>query len=119
VAPTQFSAADTVRVVLEAVDQSDLDATEAAAAPDVRYRRQDGWDTNPLCCNLFRVNDRPVRDHRIDTDVSPAKAVGGGPLGAGEAAGRSMGLRLVSVPVVVLAVALALYGVNPNFAVTV
>jgi hypothetical protein len=119
VAPTQFSAADTVRVVRGAVDQSDLDAAEAPAAPDVRYRRLDGWELNPLCCNLFRVNDGLVQDYRIDTDVNPVKAVGGGPLGAGEAVGRSMVLRLVSVQVVVLAAALARYGVNPNFAVTV
>ena len=40
---------------------------------------------------------------------------GGGPVGVG----RSMRLSLVSVNVVVLSAALALYGVNPNFALTV
>jgi len=40
-------------------------------------------------------------------------------VGVGEAAARSMWFSLVSVQVVVLAAALALYGVNPNFAVTV
>ncbi|GFG62822.1 membrane protein [Mycobacterium kubicae] len=44
---------------------------------------------------------------------------GGGPVGVGEAVGRSMRLSLVSVQVVVLCAALALYGVNPNFALTV
>ncbi|BBX75400.1 ABC transporter permease [Mycobacterium shinjukuense] len=44
---------------------------------------------------------------------------GGGPVGVGEAVGRSMRFSLVSVNVVVLCAALALYGVNPNFALTV
>jgi phospholipid/cholesterol/gamma-HCH transport system permease protein len=44
---------------------------------------------------------------------------GGGPVGVGEAVGRSMRFSLVSVQVVVLFAALALYGVNPNFALTV
>ncbi|MGB9305618.1 MAG: ABC transporter permease [Mycobacterium sp.] len=44
---------------------------------------------------------------------------GGGPVGVGEAVGRSMRFSLVSVQVVVLSAALALYGVNPNFALTV
>jgi phospholipid/cholesterol/gamma-HCH transport system permease protein len=43
----------------------------------------------------------------------------GGPVGVGEAVGRSMRLSLVSVQVVVLSAALALYGVDPNFALTV
>jgi phospholipid/cholesterol/gamma-HCH transport system permease protein len=43
----------------------------------------------------------------------------GGPVGVGEAVGRSMRLSLVSVQVVVLAGTLAIYGVNPNFALTV
>ncbi len=43
----------------------------------------------------------------------------GGPVGVGEGVGRSMRLSLVSVQVVVLFAALALYGVNPNFALTV
>jgi phospholipid/cholesterol/gamma-HCH transport system permease protein len=43
----------------------------------------------------------------------------GGPVGVGEAVGRSMRLSLVSVQIVVLSAALALYGVNPNFALTV
>jgi hypothetical protein len=119
VAPTQFSAADTVRVVRGAVDPPDLNATEAPAAPDVRYRRPDGRELNPLCWNLFRVNDELARDYRIDTDVNPVKAVGRGPVGAGEAVGRSMVLGLVSVQVVVLAAALALCGAKPNCAVTV
>jgi len=46
-------------------------------------------------------------------------SAGGGPVGVGEAVGRSMRFSLVSVQVVVLAAALALYGVNPNFALTV
>src|ERR1700735_4738193 len=44
---------------------------------------------------------------------------GGGPVAVGEGVGRSMRFSLVSVQVVVLAAALALYGVNPNFALTV
>jgi len=43
----------------------------------------------------------------------------GAEVGVGEAVGRSMRFSLVSVQVVVLAAALALYGVNPNFALTV
>ncbi|WP_102144109.1 ABC transporter permease [Mycobacterium hubeiense] len=42
----------------------------------------------------------------------------GGPVGVGEAVGRSMRFSLVSVTVVVLFAALALYGVNPNFNLT-
>src|ERR1700758_2476769 len=43
----------------------------------------------------------------------------GGPVGVGEAVGRSMRFSLVSVQVVALFGALALYGVNPNFNLTV
>jgi phospholipid/cholesterol/gamma-HCH transport system permease protein len=43
----------------------------------------------------------------------------GGPVGVGEAVGRSMRLSLVSVQVVTLSAALALYGVDPNFNLTV
>jgi phospholipid/cholesterol/gamma-HCH transport system permease protein len=43
----------------------------------------------------------------------------GGPVGVGEAVGRSMRFSLVSVQVVILAAGLALYGVDPNFALTV
>lgn len=43
----------------------------------------------------------------------------GGPVGVGQAVGRSMRLSLVSVVVVVLLAQLALYGVNPNFNLTV
>src|SRR5271168_921998 len=43
----------------------------------------------------------------------------GGPVGVGEAVGRSMRLSLVSVQVVTLFAALALYGVDPNFNLTV
>ena len=43
----------------------------------------------------------------------------GGPVGVGEAVGRSMRFSLVSVQVVILAAELALYGVDPNFALTV
>src|ERR1700757_5503291 len=43
----------------------------------------------------------------------------GGPVGVGAAVGRSMRLSLVSVQVVTLFAALALYGVNPNFNLTV
>lgn len=42
----------------------------------------------------------------------------GGPVGVGEAVGRSMRLSLVSVQVVVLLAELALYGTNPNFNLT-
>ena len=44
---------------------------------------------------------------------------GGGPVGVGEAVGRSMRFSLVSTVVVVLLATLALYGVNPNFHLTV
>jgi phospholipid/cholesterol/gamma-HCH transport system permease protein len=44
---------------------------------------------------------------------------GGGPVGVGESVGRSMRFSLVSVQVVVLLGTLAVYGVNPNFALTV
>ena len=43
----------------------------------------------------------------------------GGPVGVGEAVGRSMRFSLVSVQVVVLGGTLAIYGVNPNLALTV
>jgi phospholipid/cholesterol/gamma-HCH transport system permease protein len=43
----------------------------------------------------------------------------GGPVGVGEAVGRSMRFSLVSVQTVVLLGTLAIYGVNPNFALTV
>jgi phospholipid/cholesterol/gamma-HCH transport system permease protein len=43
----------------------------------------------------------------------------GGPVGVGEAVGRSMRFSLVSVQVVVLLASMALYGVNPNFNLTV
>ncbi|CMM34247.1 MlaE family ABC transporter permease [Mycobacterium tuberculosis] len=46
-------------------------------------------------------------------------AAGGGPVGVGEAVGRSMRFSLVSVQVVVLFAELALYGVDPNFNLTV
>ncbi|KBG60645.1 ABC transporter permease YrbE1B [Mycobacterium tuberculosis variant africanum MAL010100] len=46
-------------------------------------------------------------------------AAGGGPVGVGEAVGRSMRFSLVLVQVVVLFAALALYGVDPNFNLTV
>jgi phospholipid/cholesterol/gamma-HCH transport system permease protein len=43
----------------------------------------------------------------------------GGPVGVGEAVGRAMRASLVAVAIVVLLVALALYGVDPNFNLTV
>jgi phospholipid/cholesterol/gamma-HCH transport system permease protein len=43
----------------------------------------------------------------------------GGPVGVGEAVGRSMRFSLVSVNVVILLAQLALYGVDPNFNFTV
>jgi phospholipid/cholesterol/gamma-HCH transport system permease protein len=43
----------------------------------------------------------------------------GGPVGVGEAVGRSMRFSLVAVNVVILLAELALYGVNPNFDFTV
>ncbi|KEB68449.1 ABC transporter permease YrbE1B [Mycobacterium tuberculosis M1759] len=46
-------------------------------------------------------------------------AAGGCPVGVGEAVGRSMRFSLVSVQVVVLFAALALYGVDSNFNLTV
>jgi hypothetical protein len=119
VASTQFSAANTVRVVLEAVDQSDLDTTEVPAALDVHYRRLAGRELNLPCCNLFRVSDGVVRDCRIYLDVNPVIVAGGGPVGVGDAVGRSMRFLLVSVQVVVLVAALALYSANPNCALTV
>jgi phospholipid/cholesterol/gamma-HCH transport system permease protein len=42
----------------------------------------------------------------------------GGPVGVGEAVGRSMRVSLVAIVVVVLLTSLALYGVNPNFNLT-
>ncbi|MDD7812097.1 ABC transporter permease [Mycolicibacter sinensis] len=42
----------------------------------------------------------------------------GGPVGVGAAVGQSMRLSLVTVPTVVLLAALALYGVDPNFNLT-
>ncbi|MGH3561776.1 MAG: ABC transporter permease [Mycobacterium sp.] len=42
----------------------------------------------------------------------------GGPVGVGEAVGRSMRFSLVSVNVIILLDQLALYGVNPNFNLT-
>ena len=117
-ASTQFSAANTVRVLLKAVDQSDLDTIEVPTAPDFHYLRVDGVELNLPCCSVFRVSDGLVRDYRIYMDVNPVIA-GGGPVGVGEAAGRSMRFSLVSLQVVVLAAALALYGVNPNCALTV
>jgi phospholipid/cholesterol/gamma-HCH transport system permease protein len=44
---------------------------------------------------------------------------GGGPVGVGEAVGKSMRASLVAIVVVVLLASLALYGVNPNFNLTV
>ena len=114
-ASTQFSATNTVRVVLEAVDQSDLDTIEVPTGPDVHYRRLDGRELNLPSCNVFRVSDGLIRDYRIYTDVNPVIVAGGGPVGVGEAAGRSMRFSLVSVQVVVLAP----YGANPNVALTV
>ena len=118
-ASTQFGAANTVRVELEAVGQSDLDTIELPIGTDVHYRRLDGRELNLLCCNVFRVSDGLVRDYRIYMDVNPVIVAGGGPVGVGEAVGRSMRFLLVSVQVVVLVAALALDGVNPNCALTV
>jgi hypothetical protein len=115
VASTQFSAANTVRVELAAVGQSDLDTIKLPIGTDVQYRRLAGRELNLPCCNVFRVSDGLVRDYRIYLDVNPVIVA----VGAGEAAGRSMRFLLVSVQVVVLAAALALYGANPNFALTV
>jgi phospholipid/cholesterol/gamma-HCH transport system permease protein len=43
----------------------------------------------------------------------------GGPVGVGEALGRSMRFSPIAVVLVPLFAVLALYGVNPNFALTV
>lgn len=43
----------------------------------------------------------------------------GGPVGVGVAVGRSMRASLIAIVLVVLAASLALYGVNPNFNLTV
>ena len=43
----------------------------------------------------------------------------GGPVGVGEAVGKSMRASLIAVVVVVLLASLAIYGVNPNFNLTV
>ncbi len=43
----------------------------------------------------------------------------GGPVGVGEAVGKSMRTSLVVVQFVVLFASLALYGTNPNFNLTV
>ncbi|HYB80958.1 MAG TPA: ABC transporter permease [Mycobacterium sp.] len=43
----------------------------------------------------------------------------GGPVGVGEAVGRSMRLSLVTIVVVVVLTAMAVYGKNPNFNLTV
>jgi phospholipid/cholesterol/gamma-HCH transport system permease protein len=43
----------------------------------------------------------------------------GGPVGVGEAVGRSMRASLVVVQFVVLGASLALYGTDPNFNLTV
>jgi phospholipid/cholesterol/gamma-HCH transport system permease protein len=40
---------------------------------------------------------------------------GGGPVGVGEAVGRSMRFSLAAVVIVAMAASLALYGVDPNF----
>jgi phospholipid/cholesterol/gamma-HCH transport system permease protein len=43
----------------------------------------------------------------------------GGPVGVGEAVGRSMRLSLITIVVVVVLTAMAIYGKNPNFNLTV
>jgi phospholipid/cholesterol/gamma-HCH transport system permease protein len=43
----------------------------------------------------------------------------GGPVGVGEAVGKSMRASLVAIVLAVLLASLALYGVNPNFNLTV
>jgi phospholipid/cholesterol/gamma-HCH transport system permease protein len=43
----------------------------------------------------------------------------GGPVGVGEAVGRSMRLSLITIVVVVVVTAMAVYGKNPNFNLTV
>jgi hypothetical protein len=119
VASTQFGAANTVRVELAAVGHSDLDTIELPIGTDVQYRRLAGRELNLPCCNVFRVTGGLLWDYRIYVDANPVIVADGGVVGVGEAAARSMWFSLVSVQVVVLAAALALYGVNPNFAVTV
>ena len=63
-----------------------------------------------------------VDHHRGGRDDQPLLLrvnASGGPVGVGEAVGRSMRFSLVSVLVVVLLAPLALYGVSPNFNLTV
>jgi phospholipid/cholesterol/gamma-HCH transport system permease protein len=43
----------------------------------------------------------------------------GGPVGVGEAVGRSMRASLIAIVLVVLFASLALYGTDPNFNLTV
>jgi phospholipid/cholesterol/gamma-HCH transport system permease protein len=43
----------------------------------------------------------------------------GGPVGVGEAVGRSMRASLIAIVLVVLLASLALYGTDPNFNLTV
>jgi hypothetical protein len=59
VAPTQISAASTVRV-----------------------------NRNALCCTVFGASTGLVRDYRIRWDVSPLIVAGGGRAAVSEAAGR-------------------------------
>jgi hypothetical protein len=120
VTPTQFSSANTVRVVHhELVDIRKIGNGTVVAILDVHHRRPGGRELNLRYCNVFRVSDGLARGFRIYMDVNPVIGGGGGFVGVGEAVGRSMRFSLVSVRVVVLAAALALYGVNPNFALTV
>ena len=62
--------------------------------------------------------------HRLTRDIPVDESydilvAGGGPVGVGEAVGRSMRFSLVSTVIVVLLTSLALYGVDPNFNLTV
>jgi ketosteroid isomerase-like protein len=100
------------------VDIPEIGYGTVVAILDVHYRRLNGRELNLLCRNVFRVSDGLVRDFRSYLDVNPVIS-GGGLVGVGEAVGRSIRFSLVSVQVAVLAAALALYGVNPNFTLTV
>ena len=70
-------------------------AIGVSTGPEVHHRCPDGRELNCLCCNVFRVIDG--LDCRISMDANPVIVGGGGPVGVGETAGRSMRFWRVSV----------------------